>query len=69
MRSLLNPRVSDLRPGDFVFIECACGRIWLATKTLLLGAGLLAKLPIAELPPRLHCPQCDERGRATVSVK
>jgi hypothetical protein len=54
--------VSDLRPGDFVFIECACGRIWLATKTPLLSAGLLAKSPIAELAPRLHCPQCNRRG-------
>ena len=52
-----------------MLIECACGRIWLATKTLLLNAGLLAKFPIAELPLRLHCPQCNKRGGATVLVK
>ena len=52
-----------------MFIECDCGRIWLATKTLPLNAGLLAKSPVAELAPRLHCPQCNKRGRATVLVK
>jgi hypothetical protein len=40
MRSLVNPRVSDLRPGDFVLGVCACRYIWLATKTLLTTAGL-----------------------------
>jgi hypothetical protein len=45
MRPFFVARVSDLRPGDFVFVACACGRIWLATKTLLTTAGLPPKFP------------------------
>jgi hypothetical protein len=66
---MLFARISDLSPGDFVLVECACGRIWLATKTLLTTSGIPSNLLIAKLPPRLHCPNCNERGRSTVSVK
>jgi hypothetical protein len=69
MRSLVNPRVSDLRPGDFVLVECACRHIWLATKTLLTTAGLPPSFLISTLPTRLRCPNCGGRGRATVSIK
>jgi hypothetical protein len=69
MRPLLIARISDLRPGDFVFIQCACGRVWLATKTLLTTSGIPSNLLIAKLPLQLHCPNCGERGRSTVSVK
>jgi hypothetical protein len=69
MRPFFVARLSDLRPGDFVLIECACGRIWLATKTLLTAGGLPANFPIRQLPQRLLSPNCRQRGRAVASIK
>lgn len=69
MRSFLTARVSDLHPGGFLFVECACGLICLMTKALLTAAGLPRKFLIARLPPLLHCPARGEEGRATVLIK
>jgi hypothetical protein len=61
-------RVSDLRPGDFVQVECACGHDGVIHPAALTSLGLGADDRIADLAPRLRRRQCDERGRGLVSI-
>jgi hypothetical protein len=63
------PRVSHLNPGDFVFVQCACGRTELLTKTMLTAAGLRPDHLLADLGRRLRCRQCNRKGQLTVSIK
>src|SRR5215813_14534056 len=70
MVPLYPARLSDLRPGDFVKVDCAaCGHVaLLTTKTLLMG-GLSPAAKVLDLKGRLRCRGCGRKGRVVVSVK
>ena len=70
MVPLYAARVEDLKPGDFVFSQCACGHsMTLPPNSLCDGLRLSADFKIADLAPRLRCRECDERGHAVVSIR
>lgn len=70
MKALYATRLKDLRPGDFVVIECACGHsIALPPSSLREGLRLSPDTKIVDLAPKLRCRECDERGKAVVSVR
>jgi hypothetical protein len=69
MVPLCAARVSDLGAGDLVQIECNCGHVTLLTAPMLATAGVTAEQKLIDLSVRLRCRECDERGRAVVSVK
>jgi hypothetical protein len=70
MLPLYSARVSDLKPGDFVIVECAsCGHEGLMHPAALLSLGLGSNERIVDLAPRLRCRECDARGKAAISVK
>lgn len=63
-------RVCDLRPGDFVRIECICGHDeMIPASALTQGLRLGTDERIADLAPRLRCRECDAKGKAVVSIK
>jgi hypothetical protein len=69
MKALYAARLEDLRPGDLVHFECACGHAELLTAAMLATAGVKGSDKLLDLAPRLRCRKCDERGRALVSIK
>lgn len=63
-------RVSDLKTGDLVLVECACGHsMTLPPSSLSDGLRLSADFKIVDLAPRLRCCECNKRGRAVVSIR
>ena len=62
-------RVSDLGPGDFVQVECACGHIERLTAAMLTAAGVAPNGKVQDLGTRMRCRECDEKGRAVVSIR
>ena len=62
-------RVLDLGTGDFVQVECACGHIERLTATMLTTAGLKPDERVQGLEIRMHCRECDEKGRAVISIR
>jgi hypothetical protein len=62
-------RLEDLRPGDLVQFECVCGHAELLTAAMLSTAGVKPSDKFVDLAPRLRCRECDQRGRAVVSIK
>jgi hypothetical protein len=70
MRALFEARVGDLGPGDFVHVECQCGHdLMIAASTMAHGLRLPDHTRIADLERRLRCRECDERGKAVVSIR
>jgi hypothetical protein len=69
MVSLYAAKVSDLGRGDFVSIECPCGHTELLTPVMLATAGVTPDQKVLDLGSRMRCRECDERGRAVVSIK
>ena len=69
MVPLYAARIADLGAGDLVQIECDCGHVTLLTAAMLATAGVAAEQKLIDLSTRLRCRECDERGRAIVSVK
>jgi len=69
MRPLYDARISDLGPGDFVQVECACGHTELLTAAMLATAGVAPDCKVLDLSRRMRCRECDELGRAVVSIK
>jgi hypothetical protein len=70
MRPLYDARISDLGPGDFVRVMCgACGHEALIHPTALSQLQFQPSDLILGLERRLRCRECDERGKAVVSVK
>ena len=69
MRPLYDARVSDLGPGDFVEVECACGHSELLTAQMLATAGVGPETKVLDLGARMRCRECDAKGRAVVSVR
>jgi hypothetical protein len=63
-------RVSDLKPGDFVQVECVCGHDeMIPAAALTQGLRLRPDDRILDLASRLRCRECDEKGKALVSVR
>jgi hypothetical protein len=62
-------RVSDLGPGDLVHVECPCGHTELLTAAMLATAGVAPDRKVADLSRRMRCRECDELGRAVVSIR
>src|SRR5271156_2289006 len=70
MLPLYSARLSDLKPGDFVIVECtSCGRDGLIHPAALPSLGLGPNERIVDLAPRLRCRGCDARGKAVISIK
>jgi hypothetical protein len=70
MLPLYSARISDLKAGDFVMVECAsCGHDGLIHLAALPSLGLGSDERIVDLAPRLRCRECDARGKAVVSIK
>ena len=69
MRTLYDPRVEDLRPSDYVLVECTCSHTQLLTRSMLDLYGLQPHDRIMELGSRMRCRQCDARGRVSISIK
>jgi hypothetical protein len=56
--------LSDLKPGDFVIVECgSCGHDGLIHPAALPSLGLGSNKRIVDLAPRLRCRECDARGK------
>ncbi len=62
-------RVADLGPGDFVQVECACGHRERLTAAMLTTAGVASDTKVQDLGNRTRCRECDEKGRAVVSIR
>jgi len=62
-------RVSDLGPGDFVPIVCVCGHIQRLTAAMLITAGTARDCKVQDLASRTRCRECDEKGRAVISIR
>jgi hypothetical protein len=70
MLPLYSARVSDLKPGDFVIVECgSCGHDGLIHPAALPSLRLGPNHRIVDLASRLRCRECDARGKAVVSIK
>jgi len=69
MVPLYAARVSDLGPGNFVSIECPCGHTELLTAQMLATARVAPEQKVLDPGDRMRCRECDERGRAVVSIK
>ena len=68
MVPLYAARVADLGPGDFVHVECGCGHTELLTATMLATAEVAPDHKVLDLERRLRCRECDELGRAVISI-
>jgi hypothetical protein len=61
--------LSDLKPGDFVIVECAsCGHHGLIHPAALPSLRLVPNERIVDLAPRLRCRECDQKGKAVISI-
>ena len=69
MRPLYDARLEDLGPSDRIVIECVCGHEDTVTALLLTSVGVAPHEKVQDLAGRLRCQECDERGRAMVSVR
>ena len=70
MLPLYAARVSDLKPGDFMIVECtSCGHDGLINPSALPSLGLGPNERIVDLVPRLRCREGDQKGEAVVSIK
>jgi hypothetical protein len=61
-------RVSDLGPGDFVQVQCACGHTERLTAAMLITAGVRLEERVQGLGSRMRCRECDKKGRALISI-
>jgi hypothetical protein len=69
VKAFWDARVGDLRPGDFVKVECLCGHTEMLTGAMLRTAGLSEHEPIRGLDRRLRCRECDAKGKVELSIK
>ena len=69
MVPLYAARVRDLKSGDFVVVNCACGHEALIHPVMLRSLGLKSQDRILDLERRLRCLECDARGKAAVSIR
>jgi hypothetical protein len=70
MAPIYDPRVGDLLPGDFLHLQCACGHEMLIPQPALLQDMRLRRDDrIDDLALRLRCRECDEQGKAVVTVR
>jgi hypothetical protein len=59
-------RAGGFRAGR---VQCPCGHTELLTAGMLATAGVSPDQKVLGLSGRLRCRECDERGRAVVSIK
>ena len=63
-------RLGDLEQGDFVKVECGCGRT-----EFVPGGGLADRVnlpphfPVSDLERRLRCRECDQKGKVILSIE
>jgi hypothetical protein len=71
MVPLDNARIVDLGPDDLVKVKCyACGHeVLLPPSALHHGLHLRPETPILDLERKMRCRECDEKGRALVTVQ
>jgi hypothetical protein len=71
MVPLYAARIEHLGPADFVRAEClACGHDELIPASALLqGLRLPPTTLVLDLALRLRCRECDQRGKAIVSIR
>ena len=68
MVPLYAARLEDLRPGDLVELECACGHTVVLTPAMLKTAGVKSAEKVVDVKSRLRCRECEARGKAVVSI-
>jgi hypothetical protein len=56
-------RVQDLKAGDFVVVNCACGHEAMIHPVMLPSLGLKPQDRILDLERRLRCLECNARKR------
>jgi hypothetical protein len=70
MVPLYAARIEDLRPGDFVKVDCsACSHTALLSPIFLSRLGLSPRSKVLDLKDRVRCRACGARGRGFVSIK
>ncbi len=70
MVPLYAARVSDLKLGDFVRVECgACGHEELIHPSALAALRLGSDNRVVDLGHRLRCRECDAERKAVVNVR
>jgi hypothetical protein len=70
MVPLYAARIEDLRPGDFVKVDCAaCSHTALLASAFLSRLGLSPRHKVLDLKDKVRCRDCGARGRAVVSIK
>jgi hypothetical protein len=70
MVPLYAARVSDLGPGDFLRVECACGHDALIHPSApTQSLRLRPEEKILDLAPRMRCRECDAWGKVAVGVR
>jgi hypothetical protein len=63
-------RVGDLKPGDFVIVQCGvCGHDGLMHSAALASLGLGPDERVLDIAPRLRCRRCDTKGKAVASIR
>ena len=62
-------RVSDLGLCDLVQVECICGHTELLTAAMMTTAGVEQHCKVQDLGSRMRCRDCDEKGRAVISIR
>jgi hypothetical protein len=65
---LREARVSDLGPGEFVQVQCVCGRAEMLTTATLAAAGVPPQQKMFDLGRQMRCNACEASGCAMVSV-
>jgi hypothetical protein len=70
MVPLYAARVCDLKPGDFVVVDCGgCGHDGLIHPSALPSLGLGPDERVIDLALRMRCRECDAKGKAVISIK
>ena len=68
MKPLYAARLENLGPDDLVKVECVCGHTELLTAAMLSTADVKPNEILVDLQPKMRCRECDERGKAVLSI-
>ena len=69
MKAMYDARLEDLGPGDLVQVECVCGHVQMLPGSYFASGKVPGYTRIIGLEKRMRCRECDELGKAVVSIK
>ena len=70
IKPMYDARLGDLEQGDYVKVECECGRVQLVPDYGLADRVRLPPYtPALDLETRLRCRECDQRGKVILSIQ